>query len=751
MRRSMSAAVLAAVGLVASLLLAAPPPAATADPGDEPGTYQNHVMDDLADAFSDPSIIHAKDGYWYAYATQTSLTKENRGGPWEDQYFMPIMRSADLVSWEYVGEVFGPDNHPQWRDFETTYYWAPDVRYIDGVYHLYYSVAGGGGPRNAIGLATAPTPAGPWTDIGHPVIDRDNGVNQIDPAVFVDDDGEQYLYYGSFKDAGVHVVRLNEDGTEAVGDSVQVVGARRGEAPYLVKRDGWYYLFYSGLGCCEREKGAYPVYVGRSTSPMGPFVDAEGVGLADVHPGGTIVNSPNGNRWVASGHSANVVDRSGQEWILVNGFDRFEEDMTWGGRPTLMDRLDWIDGWPTVNAGAWSSEDRQTAPIGSWDVGSRFDDGLAGFATAGPGRWTTGSDPQVGGYAQATSRGSVPSFLLPEGAPSGDVRLESDVRLDGDGRVGLVLALQDRRHHVLAWVDAEGTVSVERTENGRVQEREVVAAHDGVDLTIWHALTAQIEDGVARVELSQALLGMPLVEVEVEVPTDWQPGGAASVGGGAEVDNVGVTTLFEPVTDRVADPEVGPLLPAYSEEFDDADLGGWEWFGTPDGSVDDGAFVWPTQDADLSPSGPMASALLRDAPTGTYTVETRMTFPITDADPSRAQAGLVVFQSPESSIHLASTRNGDSCQVLLWIGRDRDPWPEMQLGPSADELWLRLHHTLHPETGEHLYQAATSRDGETWIWGGVWHLPADVEPQIGLVSMGGTGLTATFDYVRFYE
>nr|WP_255672576.1 family 43 glycosylhydrolase [Glycomyces amatae] len=719
-------------------------------------------MDDLADAFSDPSIIQGKDGYWYAYATQTSLRKDNRGGDWDDQYFMPIMRSADLVDWEYVGEVFDRDNHPEWRDFDTTYYWAPDVRYVDGLYHLYYAAAGGGGPRNQLGLATAPTPAGPWTDLGRPVIEEDDGANQIDPALFVDDDGAKYLYYGSFKDAGVRAVELNDEGTAPVGESVQVVGSRQGEAPYVVKHDGLYYLFYSGLGCCEREKGGYPVFVGRSDSPLGPFTDADGVSLTAENPGGTIVNSPNGNRWVASGHSANVVDHSGQEWILTNGFDRFEEDLTWGGRPTLMDRLDWIDGWPTVNAGAWSSDGPQTAPVGAWDAGSRFEDGTGfedgagGFSTPGPGRWKRDQDDLSGGFAYNTAHSPNPSFLLPDDAPTGDVRLESDVRVTDDrGRAGLVLGYEDSRNHAVAWIDADGLLSVEVRRHGRITDRVQAQVHDGADLSDWHALTAEIDAGTAHVELSASLLGMPLAELDIAVPASWAPGGAASTRGAAAIDNLGVTALYEPVTERVADPAVGEELTGYGEEFDDADLADWNWFGTPDGRVEDGAYVWPTQDADLSGNGAMASALLRDAPEGTYTVETKLHLPISE-DPAtdesqRPQAGLVAFQSPESSIHLASVKNGPSGQVLLWIGRDRNPWPEMQVGVAADELWLRLRHTVDPDTGEHLFQAATSRDGEHYTWGGVWHLPEGAEPQIGLVSMAGEGLTATFDYVRFYK
>ncbi|MGW7692908.1 family 43 glycosylhydrolase [Streptomyces asiaticus] len=154
---------------------------------------------------------------------------------------MPITRSADLVNWTYVGDVFGPDNHPEWRDFKTTYYWAPDIRYINGTYYLYYSVAGD--DKNAIALATADHPAGPWKDIGRPVLPYGTTVNQIDPSVFLDSEGQKYLYYGSFRDGGIQAVRLNEEGTAPVGDPVQVV--RPGKPAPRPKLHS-FYRYFSG-------------------------------------------------------------------------------------------------------------------------------------------------------------------------------------------------------------------------------------------------------------------------------------------------------------------------------------------------------------------------------------------------------------------------------------------------------------------------------------------------------------------------
>ncbi len=78
----------------------------------------------------------------------------------------------------------------------------------------------------------------------------------------------------------------------------------------------------------------------------------------------------------------------------------------------------------------------------------------------------------------------------------------------------------------------------------------------------------------------------------------------------------------------------------------------------------------------------------------------------------------------------------------------------MLIGPPADTTWLRLAHSVDPASGEHEFRAATSRDGENFVWGGTWTLPADTEPRIGLLSLGGAAndpaATSWFDYLKVY-
>src|SRR5690606_8192715 len=101
-------------------------------------------------------------------------------------------------------------------------YWAPAVYYFEGRYVLYYTYvvnAGNDQSWRAIGVATAPTPAGPWTDSGSAVVPPNHwepwpGVRQvmsvIDPELVTAPDGTRYLHYGS-RGGGMFVVELTPD------------------------------------------------------------------------------------------------------------------------------------------------------------------------------------------------------------------------------------------------------------------------------------------------------------------------------------------------------------------------------------------------------------------------------------------------------------------------------------------------------------------------------------------------------------
>ncbi len=217
----------------------------------------------LDENFPDPVIVRTPYGY-YAYGTET-VTGAN----------VNLAFSEDLRQWVHLGDAM-PDK-PAWL-VDRQFLWAPHVTEKEGVYYLFFSGQIGEGtewPVFGLGLATAVHPEGPFVDIGYPLLENGKGFQDIDPMLFVDPvSSKSYLYYGS----GWHSIRVVEmsDDLRSIKslptdllwpserDYEQLV-----EASYVVYRNGWYFLFYSGDSATDPPH--YAVMVARSRSPLGPF------------------------------------------------------------------------------------------------------------------------------------------------------------------------------------------------------------------------------------------------------------------------------------------------------------------------------------------------------------------------------------------------------------------------------------------------------------------------------------------------
>jgi arabinan endo-1,5-alpha-L-arabinosidase len=360
---------------LSALLLGAPGPAAAAE------TYSNPLVPPLTggavvESCADPSVMWGVEGegLWYMYCTTDPLHGADRNADGNLIFhFIPMFSSPDLVNWTYEGDAF--TTRPAWVH-PLAGMWAPEISYLDGTYYLYYAAqdtdpafTGGG---SAIGVATAPTPLGPWTDSGDPVVDPAPPPCcptakrwTYDPDV-IEFDGTRYIYYGSYF-GGISVRALTQDGLESLpATQVEVTIANRYEGAEVLERDGFLYLFASATNCCNGDLTGYSVFVGRSTSPFGPFVDREGVSLLAGRVGGSPVISMNGNRWVGTGHNTVITDFAGQSWTIYHAVDRhdpyFAGAIGFTKRPALLDPLDWVDGWPTVRGGHWASDEPMPVP-----------------------------------------------------------------------------------------------------------------------------------------------------------------------------------------------------------------------------------------------------------------------------------------------------------------------------------------------------------------------------------------------------
>ncbi|PTA43831.1 family 43 glycosylhydrolase [Micromonospora sp. RP3T] len=731
MRHLHRGGVLAAV-LTLTLAGAVPAPAAG------PDRYRNPVSAGFADTFADPVVVRGDDGVWYAFGTSDPL-REGEGRA----HRVPIARSTDLVDWSYVGDAFSADQRPAYAAPGSAF-WAPDVRRIGGRWVMYLTVTDTTVSDDtfdtAVGVATAPSPAGPWTFVDTPVVAPRPGAGggylwTIDPSQLTGADGRSYLYYGSYY-GGISVTELTPDGLRAVGTSTAVAVDNKFEGAYALRRDGWYYLFASTANCCAGPATGYSVQVGRARDPRGPFVDREGQRLDVSSAGGTPVLTQNGNRWIGTGHNAVLTDLSGQDWIAYHAIDRadpyLDEPFGVNERPMLLDRLDWIDGWPTVNAGAGPSDGARPAPVTSGRVDARFD-------TADLRGWRTGSGSWRAAGGVLTGTGTLTSRT----GLGGDLRVETDLRLTGATTAGLRL----------------GPVDV-RVGGGRLAVGTAgVPLPAGTDLRNRHNLAVEVRGRQLVATLSPSRLGDPVARVSVRLPRPANgPLALRAEGGPAEFDNVSAARLYRPARHEVAPPRVGPVLRDWSDEFSDGLDPAWRWVRQdPAATVSGGALRWPVQDADLSGTANTAGVLLRDAPAGDYVAETRVTLDLGEETVRNyQQAGLVAYVDDDRFARLS--------QVAIWNTRQVEFGYELPfagqpvyggsiVGTPGTTTWLRLAHHVDRVTGEHEFRAGSSRDGTHWTWGAVWTFPADTTPRIGLVAHGGAtpAVTAEFDYLRFHR
>ncbi|MGA8115940.1 MAG: family 43 glycosylhydrolase [Actinocatenispora sp.] len=731
--------------LVATLATAAGAIPATAEHathhGADGATYTNPVSSSFADTFADPSLLRGQDNAWYAYGTEDPL----HAG--ESPAKVPMARSTDLVHWTHVGDAF--DAPPSYADPETGY-WAPDVRYLDGRYVMYYTVtdtkASPDGGDFAIGAATAPTPTGPWTQQDSPVVapmtDADgNYLTVIDPDELSTPDGAKYLYFGSYT-LGVHVTRLSADGLHAVGDPTRVTVNDRYEGSYVVRHDGWNYLMASSANCCAGPATGYAVFAGRSRSPLGPFVDRDGTRLDASRVGGTPVVSPQGNRWIGTGHNAVVTDDSGQQFLVYHAIDRHDpylaEPFGVNRRPMLIDRLDWIGGWPTVRAGSGASAGAQPAPVTTGPVDDDFTGPLDGSWRPHGGDWRI-TDGHLGQRADGAAVLTNDTHL-PRSS-----RIRADVRFRGgshvDLRYGTVTVRLDRRR---------GTLGVT---TGR--QRATRALPDDLDYRSWHEVSVEIGTGGVSAQLTEAGLPDPVASVRTG-PAAGRGHLSLATDGGAELDNVVVAGLYRPVTRVAAVPRPGARL--LSDGFDGGALDpGWSWVRRDDAArVSRGVLSWPTEAHDLADGTNTAGVLLREPPTGDYVAETKVTLDLgTDSVRNFEQAGLVAYAGDGDFARLDQVAIGGTRQVEF--GRalgyaDGQAWGSSLVGTQARTTWLRLARSTGSD-GDQVFRAGSSTDGMHWTWGGAWTFPAGTPVRVGLVSQGGNTppATARFDYFRLYR
>jgi hypothetical protein len=246
----------------------------TADAPSLAGT-NNPVLPGL---YADPHIA-LFDGVYYIYPTTDGFAN------WTATSFS-VFSSTNLVNWTNRGVILDLPRDLTWA---TGHAWAPAITRVGGTYYFYFCA------DQQIGVATASSPVGPFKDaLGHPLIATSAYSTQsIDPYVFTDDNGTNYLYFGSGTN-GARLVKLGADMKSLVGTPANITPSGTSgvvEGTLMFKRNGTYYLQWSEG---DTRNATYQVAYAKAQAPTGPFarlgvILSQNTTLGILGPGGNTV------------------------------------------------------------------------------------------------------------------------------------------------------------------------------------------------------------------------------------------------------------------------------------------------------------------------------------------------------------------------------------------------------------------------------------------------------------------------------
>jgi hypothetical protein len=218
----------------------------------------------IMDQFTADPTARVFEGKVYVYPSHDILATEGRGRiGWFCMEDYHVFSSPDLIEWT-DHNVIVSQNKVNWVDSTSFSMWAPDCIYRNGKYYFYFParIKENGLRRGGIGVAISNRPYGPFK----PEPNQIEGIGGIDPNVFIDKDGQAYLYWAMGK---IFVVKLMENMLE-IADKPQVIeglpdkGLKEG--PFLFERNGIYYLTYPHVQD-KTERLEYAI----SDNPTGPF------------------------------------------------------------------------------------------------------------------------------------------------------------------------------------------------------------------------------------------------------------------------------------------------------------------------------------------------------------------------------------------------------------------------------------------------------------------------------------------------
>ncbi|MES2775975.1 MAG: arabinan endo-1,5-alpha-L-arabinosidase [Bacteroidota bacterium] len=267
---------------------------------------------------------------------------------------MGIKTSKDRINWTNAGSVFGRDSikFSWWNNDikEKIGLWAPDIHYSNGKYHLYYSVSAWMNFNSSIGYATNTTldkndPAYKWVDEGQVMSYKNGGegVNVIDPNIFINKDGKKYLVYGSYK-AGLRLTELDFNTGKLKKDPPELttLTTSLGEGVFIIKGPKYYYIFASRGRCCAGDSSTYQIVMGRAENVKGPYLNKQGESWANNKYSLFLAGD---SSEPGRGHNGFFTERD-TTFIVYHAYTHSQK-----GASLLNIRPMYIDeaGWPTID------------------------------------------------------------------------------------------------------------------------------------------------------------------------------------------------------------------------------------------------------------------------------------------------------------------------------------------------------------------------------------------------------------------
>ncbi len=208
-----------------------------------------------------------------------------------------LYTSTDMVNWQDRG---APASLKDFKWFDgNNGAWAIQVVEKNGKWYMYCPIHGHG-----IGVLVADSPFGPFTDpIGHPLVWQKEHWYDIDPTVFIDDDGQAYMYWGN---PNLYCVKLNDDMISYSGEIMMMSKiSDYQEGPWFYKRNGHYYMAFAST-CCPEGIG-----YAMSDSPLGPW----------EYKGHIMDHTPR-----TRGNHPGIIDYKGKSYCFGQNYDIFRLD-----------------------------------------------------------------------------------------------------------------------------------------------------------------------------------------------------------------------------------------------------------------------------------------------------------------------------------------------------------------------------------------------------------------------------------------